>query len=384
MRYLVPIGIVALLVAALAGIKVKQISGMMKAGAAMKKLGPPPESVGTAAAREDRWEGTLSSVGTVAAVRGVAITTEVPGVVAAIRFESGQTVRAGQVLLELDSSVERAQLASAKARKDLAESSLARSENLAGNAAISKAQLDTDQSALKTSAADVAALQAQIERKTIRAPFAGRLGIRAVNLGQFLSPGTVATVLESQGAVYVDFSLPQEEHARIKVGTPVRITLEGRGGETLDGAIAAIDPSVDAATRALKLRAGIANPGDRLQAGMFVRVAVVLPDRGVVVTAPATAVVHASYGDSVFVVEDKHDEAGGAVKDAAGNPAKVARQQFVRVGASRGDFVAIAEGVRPGQELVSAGAFKLRNGANIVIHNEVRPTPALAPHVENR
>jgi membrane fusion protein (multidrug efflux system) len=382
MRRVVPIVIIVSLVVILAGIKFAQIKGLIAAGAQAQKNGPPPEQVGSAVATQEKWEGTLASVGSVAAVKGVTISTEVAGTVSAIRFESGQQVRAGQVLVELDTSVERAQLASVKARRELAEVSLERSRKLAGSAAISKAQLDTDEAALKTASADFSALAAQIERKTLRAPFSGRLGIRQVNLGQFLAPGTPVTVLESQGAVYIDFSLPQEELARVPVGTPVRVTLGG--GEKLDGKVAAVDPTVEAASRTIKLRATVPSNTARLQAGMFVQVAVVLPEQRDVIAVPATGVMHASFGDSVYVVEDKKDEGGVVQKDPSGKPLKVARQQFVRVGPAQGDFVSILDGVKAGQEIVTAGGFKLRNGAGIVVRNEVGPTPALHPNVENR
>ncbi len=385
MRYVVPIAVLMTIVAGLGTVKFKQIQTLLHAGETMRKLGPPPEVVGTAVARRESWEGTLAAVGTVAAVRGVAVSNESPGVVTAIHFESGQLVRAGQVLVELDTSVERAQLASAAARKDLAAISSTRSRALVERDAASKAQLDADEAQLKSSGADFGALQAQIDRKTVRAPFAGRLGIRTVNLGQYLQPGTAVTVLESLGAVYVDFSLPQQYLGEVKVGTPVRVHVKEAGGPgaVLDGTVGAVDPAIDAATRAIKLRASVPNRNERLRPGMFVNVEVVRGERRPVVTAPLTAVVHASYGDSVFVVEDKKDAAGAPVAGADGKPAKVARQQFVRLGAARGDFVAILDGVEPGQELVTAGAFKLRNGAGVVVNNAIQPTPSLNPRVEN-
>jgi membrane fusion protein (multidrug efflux system) len=382
MRYVIPAGILVAIVAGLGGIKWKQISTLMHAGAAAQKLGPPPEVVGTAVAVEDAWEGTLSAVGSVAAVRGVAVSNEAPGVVIAIRFESGDTVRAGQVLVELDTSVERAQLASAEARKDLAALGAERSQKLAQHDAVAKAQLDGDEAQLKSSSADWSALKAQIERKTVRAPFAGRLGIRSVNLGQYLNPGTPVTVLESLGSVYVDFTLPQDDLPLVKVGTAVRVRVGGAGPE-LAGSVGAVDPSVDPITRTIKLRASVPNKKDQLRPGMFLNVVVVRGEKSKVIVAPATAVVHASYGDSVFVVEDKKDEAGAIVKDPNGKTLRVARQQFVRLGAARGDFVAIADGVKAGQELVTAGAFKLRNGAGVTINNDIKPTPSQTPHVEN-
>jgi membrane fusion protein (multidrug efflux system) len=366
MRYIIPIGLVLALVAGLAVLKVKQVQTVVSASAAMMKDGPPPEVVGTARASEDVWEDTLSAVGTVAAVRGVAVSAEVPGVVKAIRFESGQVVKAGQVLVELDSSVERAQLASVKARRELATAGVGRTRQLAAKEAASQAQLDSDEAQLKTSAADYSVLEAQIEKKTIRAPFAGRLGIRQVNLGQYLNPGSAITVLESLGAVYVDFALPQKYLPVVRVGSPVRVTLKGVDGGALEGKVGAVDPAVDAATRSIKLRASVPDPKQRLRPGMFVEVTLVRDEKTTVVRVPATAVVHAAYGDSVFIVEN------GA-----------ARQQFVRLGAARGDFVAILAGVNAGQEVVTAGAFKLRNGSRVVVNNAVAPTPALDPAVEN-
>ncbi|HEX9105383.1 MAG TPA: efflux RND transporter periplasmic adaptor subunit [Polyangia bacterium] len=380
MRYLIPFFVLVAIVAGLGGVKLRQIQTLLHAGETAQKLGPPPEVVGTAVAAEDSWEGTIAAVGTVAAVRGVAVSNDSPGVVSAIHFESGQVVHAGQVLVELDTSVERAQLASAEARKQLADLSAGRSRALAEREAQSKAQLDADEAQLKTSSADFGALKAQIDRKTVRAPFAGRLGIRAVNLGQYLQPGTPVTVLESLGSVYVDFTVPQQYLPDVKTGTPVRVALTGSGasgtGSLLDGVIGAVDPTIDATSRTIKLRASVPNNKDRLRPGMFVNVEVVRGAKSRVVTAPLTAIVHASYGDSVFVVEPRQDE-------ATGKATKVARQQFVRVGPARGDYVAILDGVKPGQELVTGGAFKLRNGASVIVNNDVKPTPALSPHVDN-
>ncbi len=386
MRYLLAIGLVAIIIGALVGIKFKQISGLIKHGEAGQKAGPPPESIGTTVARQDTWEGTLTAVGSIAAAKGVTVSNESPGVVSAIHFESGDYVKAGQILVELDTSVERAQLASAEARRELANVSADRSRKLVASAAISNAQLDNDEAQLKTSKADFTALKAQIDRKSVRAPFSGRLGIRTVNLGQYLNPGTAISVLESLGSVYVDFSLPQQALPDAPVRTPVRVTLAGSTAAdkgAFDGVIAAVDPTVDSATRTIKLRASVPNKGDKLRPGMYVNVAVVLAQRNTVVTAPATSVVHASYGDSVFVVQDKKSPEGTVVTGPDGKPAKVARQQFVRVGLARGDFIALLDGVKPGQELVSAGAFKLRNGSGVIIHNEIAPVPSLTPTPDN-
>jgi membrane fusion protein (multidrug efflux system) len=383
-RYLLPILGLLALIAALVGVKFQQISMLIGFGKMAQAAGPPPESVSTATSHEDTWEGTMTAVGSITAAKGVAVSNDAPGLVSRIHFESGQMAQAGQVLVELDTSVERAQLASAKARMDLAALTAGRSRALVQSNAIAQSTLDNDEATLKTATTDLAAIQAQIDRKTVKAPFAGRLGIRAVNLGQYLNSGTTVTVLEAIDTVYVDFSLPQQRLGDVKVGMPVHVTIEGVKGLEQDGSIAAVDPEIDSTTRTIKLRASLPNKQEKLRPGMFANVAVVLPKRDAQVVVPATAVVHASYGDSVFVVEDRKDDAGNLVNGPDGKPGKVARQQFVRTGEARGDYLAILDGVKSGQELVSAGAFKLRNGAPIAIHNEVKVDSQLDPHPENR
>lgn len=393
-RYIVAILGLLLVVGGLVGIKANQISGLIKAGEAFAKAGPPPESVSSDVARELAWEGTLSAVGTIAAAKGVAVSNDSPGVVKRIAFESGQLAKAGQVLVELDTGVERAQLATAQARRELAEQNIQRTRQLFQSGGLSRSQLDADESALKGAQAEVAGLQAQIERKVLRAAFAGRLGIRAVNLGQYLSPGTPVTTLEALDTVYVDFTLPQQALSSVDIGFPVRVRIEGekhKDGKQVEvqGSVAAVDPTLDRATRSIRVRATVPNQKQTLRPGMFANVSVVLPKRDSIVAVPATAVVHASYGDSVFLIES--ESAPGAKGDAKApesqqpdSNVKQVRQQFVRLGEERGDFVAVLDGVKPGQELVSAGAFKLRNGAKIVINNGSRPEPKVDPIPENR
>lgn len=383
MRYLIPILGLLALVAALVGIKFNQISMLMNFGKEMAKAGPPPETVGTAVAQTQVWEGTLSAVGSIAAARGVVVSNDAPGIVSHILFDSGAVVQQGQTLVELDTSVERAQLASSRARMDLATLNVTRSRALLKSNTIAQSAADTDESQLKTTTTDANALSAQIDRKIVRAPFSGRLGIREINLGQYLNSGTRITVLEAIDTVYVDFTLPQQRLADIKVGMPIRVTVDGTEGAPRDGTIAAIDPEIDSTTRTIKVRAAVPNKQETLRPGMFANVSVVLPQQGSLVTVPVTSLVHASYGDSVFIVEDK--KADPAAEAAPGaKPGKVARQQFVRVGASRGDFVAIVDGVTAGQDIVSAGAFKLRNGSNVVVNNDVKVDPQLSPHPDNR
>jgi membrane fusion protein, multidrug efflux system len=375
--------VVLALVGGLAGVKFKQVSSLMRMGRAMAQAGPPPESVATAVAAEQQWEGTLQAVGSIAPARGVTVANEAAGLVTAIRFDSGALVKRGQALVELDTAVERAQLASVAARQDLAGSSARRSRALIKAGVISGAQFDSDESSYKAATAEVAALRAQIERKTVRAPFAGRLGIRLVNVGQYLNPGTPISVLQAVDALYVDFTLPQQRLPEVAVGMPVRLALAG-GQTPIGGTIAAIDPTLDAATRTIRLRATVAPPAPQLRPGMFVNVEVVLPQAVARVAIPATAVVHAAYGDSVFIVEDRQDDRGRARAGAGARPARVVRQQFVRLGEARGDFVTVLDGVSAGQELVVAGAFKLRNGAAVVVDPDVKPDPQLAPRPENR
>ncbi|HVZ72962.1 MAG TPA: efflux RND transporter periplasmic adaptor subunit [Polyangia bacterium] len=404
MRIVVAVVISLVVIGVLAGTKAAQISSLIKFGKAAQAAGPPPQAVGTAVAKGAQWESTLESVGSVAAGRGVTISNEVPGVVRAIRFDSGAKVRPGQVLVELDASVERAQLSSLQARRDLATTSATRTRRLEAGGASTKAQLDADEAQLKTVSADARALEAEIEKKSIRAPFGGKLGIRSVNLGQYLNPGTPITVLESLDADYIDFTVPQQEVGRVPVGTPVRVALPGtEPPRTLVGKVTAVDPNADPLTRAVKVRASVdetpspsaagkaqgkmaaaAPSGDELRPGMFVNVSVVLPEHANVVFVPATAIMRAPYGDSIYIVEDRKDESGHVVMGMGGKPAKVARQQFVRVGASRGDFVAIDEGVTAGEEVVAIGSFKLRNGAPVMVNNEIQLSPSQNPHPENR
>ena len=381
--YLLVVSGLLVVVGLLAGIKGAQIGKLIGMGKQFQASGPPPETVSTSVAQAETWETTVSAVGSISGLRSVNVSNEVPGTISKIRFESGQIVREGQVLVELDSEVERAQMASADARRDLAERTLKRSKVLAGGNAISPSQLDEVDAQLKSATTDAGALRAQVERKVIRAPFRGRLGIRAVNVGQYLTPGTMVTTLDSMGGTFVDFSLPQDGLATIKVGLPVRVTIEGTTAQ-LTGTISAIEPTIDPTTRNVKIRAAIPEPANKPRPGMFVNVQVVQPTQQAVVAIPVTALLHASYGDSVFVVEDKPPGTPGMAQTPDGKPVKIARQQFVRTGAARGDFIAITKGVTAGQQVVSAGAFKLRNKSPVVVDNSVQAKAQLALEPQNR
>lgn len=377
------LGILAV-VGGLGAVKGSQIAMLIGFGKQMEKDGPPPEAVGTASAKVEGWEGTLSAVGSVASTKGVALAADAAGTVQRIHFESGQMVKAGQVLVELDTSVERAQLATALARKQLATTTQGRTKALVQSGAISAAQGDADDAAMRTASTEVEGIQAQIAKKTIRAPFAGRLGIKSVNVGQYLNPGAPVATLETFEDVHVDFTVPQQRLSEVKVGLPVRITLGGDAGAALEGKIAAVDPNVDSSTRTVKLRADVVDKDEALRPGMFVSVDVVLPQRADAVVVPATAVLHAPYGDSVFLIDEKKPDSPGPGTTPDGKPVKIARQQFVKLGRARGDYVALLDGVKASQEVVTAGAFKLHNGAPVYVDNTKNAKPQLSPTPENR
>jgi membrane fusion protein (multidrug efflux system) len=384
-RYALTTLLVLAVLGALVAVKGAQFQVLAAAGERGEKDGPPPEFVGAATSKAARWDRTIDAVGSVTSARGVALTSEVPGEITRIAFESGDKVKRGATVVELDSSVERAQLASALADRNLAELSAKRSSTLAAQGSLSQAALEETQAQLETAIARVDGLRAQLAKKTVRAPFDGRLGIRAVNLGQYITPGTTIATLESIDEAFVDFTLPQEQLDQAPPGTPVRITYGASGSRrTVDGEIVAIDPAVSASTRSAQLRARVPNADWKLRSGMFVDVSVILPAEDELVVVPMTAIVHAPYGDSVFVVADKPKDEPGMRTTPDGKKVQVARQQFVRTGVRQGDFVAVLEGLRADTQVVMSGAFKLRNGAPIVVTDKAVPEAKVAPHPENR
>lgn len=361
------------LVGALAGLKLLQFQTMAAQGA---KFAPPPETVTTAEVKADRWQPVLTAIGSVAAVQGVTVSAETSGTVKNIAFESGATVRAGEVLVELDTAIEQAQLRSAIASADLARANLERARDLRTRNLVSAADFDAAEAQAKQTLAQVDNLRAVLAKKTVRAPFAGRLGIRQVNLGQFLDNGAAIVSLQSLDPVYVDFALPQRYLAQLRSGMTVRVTTDAFPQQTFAGQLTAISPEVDSVTRNVRLQATLANPEGRLQPGMYVEVTVVLPETEPVLMIPATAVLYAPYGDSVFVLENKKDEKTGAV-------GQMLNQKFVRLGPARGDFVVVASGLEAGQTVASTGVFKLRNGMSVVVDNTLAPQPQLAPKPPN-
>jgi len=357
-----------LVVVALGGIKAGQIGAMIAMG---KTFTPPPESVTSTQVDAARWLPTRAAVGSLVAVRGVTVSAEVVGTVRAIGFDSGASVKRGGLLVQLDTSVEEAQLASARAEASLARLNLERTRDLHRSQAVAQADLDASEARAKQAEAAVGGLEAVIARKTIRAPFDGRVAIRQVELGQVVSPGTPIASIQSVDPMYADFWLPQQALADVKTGQEVRIRTDIFPGASWDGAIAAVNSEVDAATRNVRIRARLANPDGRLRPGMFVQVEAVSGEARPVLTIPATAVLFAPYGDSVYAIEEK--------KDPGGRVALVARQKFVRLGERRGDLVAVTQGLTAGEKVVSSGAFKLRNGAELVVHNELAPDARADP-----
>jgi len=356
-----------LIIAALAGIKALQIRRMIDQG---KKFVPPAETVTTAIVSSDAWESALTAVGTLNAVQGVVVSAELAGKVAKISFEAGSAVKKGEILLRQDTTSEEAQLPGALSQVNLNRANQKRADKLFADGIISQSDHDSAVSNTEQAQAQVDNIRATIAKKTIRAPFSGRLGIRQANLGQHLREGDPIVTLQALDPIFADFSLPQQQLAQVRIGQTVRVTSDALPGETVQGRINAISPQVDADTRNIKVEATLSNRGEKLRPGMFVTVAVGLPLRQKVLAIPATAVLYAPYRDSVFVVE-------------AGKSGQVLRQQFVRLGTKRGDFVAVTEGLKAGDIVVSTGVFKLRNGQAVVIDNKLAPAFKQAPTPEN-
>ncbi len=364
------IAILALLavIVILAGIKAAQIATMIKAG---KSFAPPPEAVTSAKVEQVEWQASRPAVGTLVAVRGVTLSSEVQGLVREIGFDSGAYVKRDDMLVKLDTSVEEAQLAAARADADLARANLARARALRAAGSNSPADLDVAETRARSAAANVATLQATIAKKTIRAPFEGRLSIRQVELGQVMTSGTPIASLHSIDPIYAEFWLPQQTLSELTIGMKARLRTDVFPQASWDGSLTTVNSEVDVATRNIRVRATVPNADGRLRAGMFANVELLSPEKRSVLVIPATAVLYAPYGDSVFALEEK--------RDPAGNPSLIAHQKFVRLGERRGDLVAVVNGLTAGETIVSSGAFKLRNGSAVVVKNEMAPKAEVNP-----
>jgi membrane fusion protein (multidrug efflux system) len=369
-KIIIAVVIVLLIGGGLAGIKALQIKKLMQAGAA---FAPPPESVASATVREEKWQKTLTAIGSVVAIQGVTITPELAGTVREIAFESGASIAQGDLLVRLDISTEQAQLRAIEAQLELARITLTREKTLREQNMVSQSDLDAAEALMKQHEADADATRAIIEKKTIRAPFAGQLGIRQVNLGQYLDAGKPIVWLQTLTPVYVDFSLPQQNLSLLSNGMPVRLQIDAYPGRNFQGTLTALNPGLDQATRSVSLRATFDSPTQLLRPGMFARAEVLLPEQNDVLVIPGTSVLRSPSGDSVFVIEEPADK-------SSGKAAEKVRQQLVRLGMERGDFVIVESGLKAGDRIVSSGQFKLRTGMAVIENNDVVPKAAEAPH----
>jgi membrane fusion protein (multidrug efflux system) len=396
-RMILMLAVMLGIIGALGFFKYQQIQTAMAQGAAFQ---PPPEAVTTIVARQDEWPATLSAIGTMAAVQGVTVSADLPGIVDKLSFDSGRAVRRGDILAELDTRQERAQLAAIEAQRDLARLNYERMKGLLSDRVVSQAEFDRAAAEQRQTDAQVGEIRATIDRKTIRAPFSGLLGIRQVNLGQYLAAGDPLGPLQSLHPIYVNFGVPQQDVGRLRIGHGVRITMvetapgtaPGAGAPAsagvatsaastadidaaFDGRVTAIEPIVEQATRNVQVQATLNNPQGRLRPGMFVQTELSLGASRAVVALPASAISYAPFGDSVFIVSDLRGDDGKSYRGV--------RQQFVKLGGARGDQVAIISGVKPGEEIVTSGVFKLRNGAAVVVNNKAQPANQRAPKPED-
>jgi membrane fusion protein, multidrug efflux system len=358
----------------LAYCKVNQIMGF----AAMARAGAfkqPPVAVTTTVAHLSEWQPTIDAIGSVTAINGVTVSTELPGIVHKIAFKSGTAVKAGDLLVNLNTDQEEAQLGQAQAQLDLALITFNRNKELVAKRVIAQSDYDTAESAYIQYKRQVDQYKAVIARKTLRAPFDGVIGIRQVNLGQYLNPGDPVVTLQQFDPIYVNFTVPQQDLSKLAVGQEVAVQSDAYGKEIFPGKINAINSLVDTATRNIQVQATLQNHDLKLRPGMFGTVSVLLPQRARVLALPESAVHYAPYGDSVFVVSE--------AKDENGKPYKVVKEQFVKLGVARGDLIAVSSGVRPGDEVVTSGVFRLKSGAPILINNKVQPDAEASPTPAN-
>jgi membrane fusion protein (multidrug efflux system) len=369
-RMFVTLAATALFLGAIGSVKVAQVRAAM----AQSSFTPPPEAVTTTVAKQESWPASLNAIGTVTAIHGVTVSADQPGIVNTIEFESGRKVVAGAVLVRLDTKQEQAQLAAAEAQRELTRLNLERARDLKDKKVLAQSEFDRSAAEAQQAEARVAEIRATIARKTIRAPFGGVLGIRQVNVGQYLAAGAPVVPLQSLDPIYVDFTVPQQDVAALSSGVEVRASLEGSAGQSV-GKLSAVDSVIDAATRNVHAQATFGNPDGRLHPGMFVKAQVKLAAAAPIVSLPASAVSYAPYGDSVFVVKELTDPRGKTYRGVT--------QQFVKLGAGRGDQISVVSGLAPGSEVVTSGVFKLRNGAAVLVDNKVMPGNSASPKPED-
>ena len=349
------------------GTKFLQIGKMMSMPHTM-----PPTTVTSASVKEEDWAPRLTAVGSVSAVQGAVVSAELAGVVSEINFQNGGEAKKGEVLMKLDASQEEALLRSAEAEAQLAQTDLERSRDLAMKKVVSSAELDSAQSKFRRMNAVVDQMRSNIAKKTVTAPFDGQLGIRQVNVGQMINAGQQVVGLTALDPVYVDFALPDQYLSKLSKDLEVTVRSDAFPGREFKGKLTAINSMVDPVTRNVPLQATLDNPDHALHPGMFAKVEVAFSETKKTIVIPGSAVSYAPYGDSVFVIEKQKDPKTGKESDTL-------RQQFVRVGEARGDFVAVTQGLKEHQTVVSTGVFKLRNGMAVSVNNDLAPKPELNP-----
>ncbi len=361
-----------LIIAVLAGGKTLQIRALIDAGANNVF---PPTTISSEVATEAQWETTLHAVGAMEAAQGLMITADISGRISAINFSAGSQVSAGDLLVEQETSYELTDLEVAEADKSLSSSNLNRIAKLYDQKLVSRSEYDTARAAFQSANARTESALATLSKKQIVAPFTGRLGLREVNIGQYINAGTPIVSLQAADPMFINFTLPQQHIPSLKAGYDVRVTSDATADKTFVGTISAINTEIDPDTRSVSVQATLANPDGDLLPGMFASVDVVLPQETPVLVIPITSVSYASFGDSVFVIEEKQSEGT--------EPTLVARQQFVQLGRTRGDFVAVLDGLEAGQRVASAGVFKLRNGAAVALNEEIKSPLSLEPELED-
>ncbi len=338
----------------------------------MSTMAAPPQTISTAMAGMQEWQPQIEAVGSLRAVNGADLSFEVAGIVKEIHFKSGDDVPLGDILVTLRSDDDVSKLLALQATAALSEINYQRDQQQFKIKAVSQATLDTDAANLKNAQAQVAEQQAVVDKKILRAPFAGHLGVRAVDVGQYIGAGTAVVTLQALDPIYVDFFLPQQTLDRVRLEQELTVKIDTYPNHNFTGIITAINPKVEAATRNVQVRATMKNPDHMLLPGMYATVDIAAGSKQTYITLPQTAVAFNPYGETVFIVDEKG-------KDANGQPLLIARQSFVTTGPTRGDQVAILSGIEEGQTVVTAGQMKLHNGSPVVVDNTIRPTADANP-----
>ena len=373
-----------IVIGAIASIKVLQIRTLIQSASTMAE---PPAVVSSTKVKSYQWESTLTAISSLEAAKGLEITADLSGRITNILFDAGSEVAAGDLLVEQDTSTEKAQLRAATSAAALEKNNFDRVSQLYSRKVASKSEYDSARNAYQSALADVDNIRASIEKKSIRAPFDGRLGIRLVNLGQTISAGEPVVSLQATNQMFANFFLPQQNLSKLQVGLTIRLTTDAVPEKVFTGKINAINPEIDSDTRSISIQAILANPDGELLPGMFANIEVILPDPGEVLIIPVTAIKYATYGDSVFVIEPQQTRQEGesiSNVNTENEPGLIAREQFVRLGETRGDFVVVKKGLSDGQTIASVGVFKLRNGGPVAINNSATPDFSLTPTLEDQ